>query len=75
MEERLRLIMDDFKDGSKMNIPSNFNHYAAGNAHKIIQECYESSKITFKEILKTYEWDKNTTTSGTTDHLKKMLEY
>ena len=74
MDECLRFIMEYFKDedGSKMNIPSNFNHYAAGNAHKIIQECYESSKITFEEILKTYEWDKST---GITNHLKKILEY
>ena len=74
MEEFLRLIMEYFKDedGSKMNIPSNFNHYAAGNAHEIIQKCYESSKITFVEILKTYDWDKNT---GITNNLKKILEY
>jgi len=66
--------MEYFKDedGSKMNIPSNFNHYATGNAHEIIQKCYESSKITFVEILKTYDWDKNT---GITNHLKKILEY
>jgi len=80
MEEFLRLIMEYFKDedGSKMNIPSNFNHYVSGNTHEIIQECYESSKITFEEILKTYEWDKNTGNTGTTNHInhvKKTLEY
>ena len=42
-----------------MNIPSNFNHYVAGDMPKILEEYKKFSKSIFEEILHTYEWDKH----------------
>lgn len=41
-----------------MNIPSNFNHYVAGDMPKILEEYKKFSKSIFPQILNTYEWDK-----------------
>ena len=42
-----------------MNIPSNFNHYVAGNMPELISKYKGIYQSTFEEILKTYEWDKH----------------
>ena len=71
-DTKIQSIIDNVKDGSKMNIPSNYNHYSAGNSHTIIQRVLGTVKADFEEILKTYDWDK---TPDTTNHLKQILEY
>ena len=42
-----------------MNIPSNFNHYVAGDMPELISKYKGIYQSMFEEILKTYEWDKH----------------
>ena len=68
----IRMFMEQFsindEEASKMNIPSNYNHYAQGDMHKIIQEYSDYTKVLFKEILDTYDWGKNDRSD-----IKKMI--
>ena len=59
------------EEASKMNIPSNYNHYAGGDRHELIMKFCNSSKIIFKEILNTYDWEKNKSHEG----IRKLLLY
>ena len=54
------------EEASKMNIPSNYNHH-----HELIMKISNSSKIIFKEILNTYDWEKNKSHEG----IRKLLLY
>ena len=69
-----RRFMEQFsindEEASKMNIPSNYNHYAGGDMYKKIQEYSEYTKKLFKEILDTYDWEKNDRSD-----IKKMILY
>lgn len=69
----IRMFMEQFsindEEASKMNISSNYNHYASGDFHKKIIKFSNDAQIIFREILNTYDWDKNKYHGG----IKKLL--
>ena len=61
------------KKQQKWNIPYNFNHYASGDSHIIIQKFYDFSKKIFSEILNTYDWEKEHLGVSDKSDLKKII--
>ena len=72
-----KLFLKEFsisdEEATKMNIPYNFNHYASGDSHIIIQKFCDFSKKIFSEILNTYDWEKEHLGVSNKSDLKKVI--